>query len=96
MEEVNGGSREGIVPMRKFFRAQASGIHCEHNHFTFRSGDGLLLYEGFQSPKPELASCEHLGFMRFDHRNGRSVARKHAAQTYYDRRREMSAELVPG
>src|SRR5262249_40678789 len=35
MEEVLDGSREGIAPIRKFFRAQASGIVLEDNHFTF-------------------------------------------------------------
>lgn len=97
MEEVVDGSRTGgVIPMRKFFRAQESGIHCEHNHFTFRTGDGQLLYEGFQTPKEDLAACEHLGFLRFDHRGGRSTAREYAAQVYYDRRKEMAAELVPG
>ena len=96
MEEVIDGSRSGVIPMRKFFRAQETGIHCESNHFTFRTGDGQLLYEGFQTPKPELAPCEHLGFIRFDHRGGRSEAREYAAQVYYDRRKQMSAELVPG
>lgn len=96
MEEVINSSRSGIVPMRKFFRAQPTGIHCEHNHFTFRTGDGQLLYQGFETPSADLAECEHLAFMRFDHRNGRSVERKYAAQVYYDRRKQMSAELVPG
>lgn len=82
--------------MRKFFRAQESGIHCEYNHFTFRTGDGQLLYQGFQMPSDELADCEHFGFVRFDHRDGRSERRNYDAQVYYDRRKQMSAELVPG
>ena len=96
MEEVMDGSRSGILPMRKFFRAQRQPIYLEHNHFTFRGDDGRLLYQGFQTPSEQLVPAEHLAFMRFDHRNGRSDARIQAAQTYYDRRKQLSAELVPG
>jgi len=96
MEEVLEDGRSGIIPMRKFFRAQTSGIRVETNHFTFRTGDGQLLYEGFQTPLEELAYAEHLGFVRIDHRNGRSEQREYQAQVYYDRRKELRAELVPG
>lgn len=96
MEEVNDGTREGIIPFRKFFRAQDSGIRCVNNHFTLQSGDGRLLYEGFQTPSEELEPAEHLAFVRFDHRGGRSEAREYAAQVYYDRRKERKIELVPG
>ena len=82
--------------MRKFFRAQETGIYCEHNHFTFKTGDGQLLYQGFQQPSDELVRCEHFGFVRFDHRGGRSQKREYDAQVYYDRRKQTSAELVPG
>jgi hypothetical protein len=97
MDEVLDGSREGVHPIRKFFRAQASGIYLEHNHFTFWSGDGQLLYEGFQTPREDLATSEVLNFVRIDHRRGaRSEMRNHRAQTYYDRRKQLKAELVPG
>ena len=96
MDEVNDGTREGVVPIRKFFRAQETGIHLENNHFTYVTGDGQLLYEGFQAPRPELVECEHLLFVRIDHRGGRSKLRDHEAQVYYDRRKEAAAELVPG
>jgi hypothetical protein len=97
MDEVLDGSREGVHPIRKFFRAQESGIFLEHNHFTFWSGDGQLLYEGFQTPREDLATSEVLNFVRIDHRRGaRSEMRNHRAQTYYDRRKQLKAELVPG
>lgn len=96
IEQVFDGTREGLFPLRKFFRAQETGIHLENNHFTYRTGDGLLLYEGFCTPKAEIAECEHLPFVRCDHRGGRSKLREHAAQIYYDRRREAGAELIPG
>jgi hypothetical protein len=96
MDEVTAGSREGVVPIRKFFRAQPSGIHLEHNHFTYRTGDGQLLYEGFMVPKPGLVEADHFAFVRFDHRGGRSKIRQYQAQVYYDRRKELVAELVPG
>jgi hypothetical protein len=45
MEEVLDGSRTGgIVPIRKFFKAQPGGIRLENNHFTFLGADGKLLY----------------------------------------------------
>src|SRR5262245_5842990 len=96
MDEVLDGSREGVHPIRKFFRAQEQGIELEHNHFTFWSGDQLL-YEGFQTPRPDLATSEVLNFVRIDHRRGaRSEQRNYRAQVYYDRRKELKAELVPG
>jgi len=96
MEEVNEGTREGMFPMRKFFKAQQTGIHLEHNHFTFKTGDGRLLYEGYCTPKPELVEADHLPFVFCDHRGGRTTQRKYQAQVYYDRRKEHAAELVPG
>ena len=96
MDEVHDGSREGQIPFRKLFRAQESGIRCVNNHFTLESGDGRLLYEGFQTPSEHLEECEHLAMVRFDHRGGRSEARRYAAQVYYDRRKERKIELVPG
>lgn len=96
MDEVIDGTREGVVPITKFFRAQETGLHLKNNHFTFYTGDGQLIYEGFQTPKPGLAECEFLSFVRIDHRGGRSKMRKYQAQVYYDRRKEHGAELVPG
>lgn len=96
MDEVNEGTREGVIPVRRFFRAQESGISVVTNHFTYMSGDGQLLFEGYQVPRPELAPCDHLPFVRIDHRGGRSEARNYAKQVYYDRRKEAAAELVPG
>jgi len=95
-DEVNGGTREGSFPIRKFFRAQPTGIHLRHNHFSYWTGDGQLLYEGYCVAKPGLADCEHLPFVRCDHRGGRSTWRSYQAQVYYDRRKEFGAELVPG
>jgi hypothetical protein len=94
MDEVNEGTREGVLPIRKFFRAQPTGIHLEHNHYTYMTGDGRLLYEGFNAPSDDLVECEHLPFVRIDHRGGRAPMRVAQAQTYYDRRKELAAELV--
>lgn len=96
IDEVNDGTREGAFPLRKFFRAQPTGIHLENNHFTYVTGDGQLLFEGYCVPKPELVECDHFGFVRIDHRGGRTKLRSHQAQIYYDRRKERGAELVPG
>jgi hypothetical protein len=96
IDEVNEGTREGAFPLRKFFRAQPTGIHLERNHFTYLTGDGQLLFEGYCIAKPELVEAENFGFVRIDHRGGRTKIRSFQAQVYYDRRKQYGAELVPG
>jgi hypothetical protein len=96
IDEVNDGTREGAFPLRKFFRAQFHGIHLERNHFTYLTGDGQLLFEGYCIQKPELVEADNFPFVRIDHRGGRTKTRDFQAQVYYDRRKEHGAELVPG
>jgi hypothetical protein len=95
IEEVNGGTREGMFPLRKFFRAQPTGIHLEDNHFTYLAGDGRLLFEGYCIARDGLVDCDHFGFVRVDHRGGRTKLRQDQALIYYERRKEYAAELVP-
>jgi hypothetical protein len=95
IDEVNDGTREGAFPLRKFFRAQQTGIHLENNHFTYKTGDGQLLFEGYCIAKPELVEADNFPFVRIDHRGGRTKQREFQAQVYYDRRKEHGAELVP-
>jgi hypothetical protein len=94
-DEVNDGTREGSFPVRRLFRAQLAGIHLEDNHFTYLSGDGELLFEGYCIAREGLVDCDHLGFVRVDHRGGRSKLREDYARRYYERRKEYAAELVP-
>lgn len=96
IDEVNDGTREGGFPLRKFFRAQETGIHLVNNHFTYMTGDGQLLFEGYCVAKDDLVECEMFPSIRIDHRGGRTKLRSHQAQVYYDRRKELGAELVPG
>jgi len=95
MDEVNDGTREGAFPIRKFFRAQPTGIHLEDNHFTYLSGDGQLLFEGYCIARDGLVDCDHFGFVRVDHRGGRSKLRNDQARIYYERRKQFASELVP-
>jgi hypothetical protein len=95
IEQMFDSQREGIFHLRKLFRYQPTGIHLENNHFTFWTGDGQLLYEGYCTPRPELVDAEPLHFVRVDHRHSRSEIRQLARQQYYDRRKEHGIELVP-
>ena len=96
LQEVLDGHRGGILPIRKLFKYQPTGIRGENNHFTFWTGDHQkLLYEGFCVAKPQLVDAEPLHFVRVDHRQARSELRQHTRQRYYDRRKKHGIELVP-
>jgi hypothetical protein len=89
---ANGG--EGQAFIRKLFRAQSSGIWLRDNHFTYMTGDNRMLWQGAYSTSPELMAACPLHFVRVSHRSFvRDDHRMAQRRRYYDRRRDLHAEL---
>lgn len=97
IEMTSERGQEGLLPVRKLFRAQPAGIWLEHNHFRYVTNDGRLLWNGYMPPCPELVDAETMHMVRVLHRGEitRSPARLSDRERYYDRREATGAELVP-
>jgi hypothetical protein len=81
-------ARAGSYPFRMLFRAQR--IHCQTNHYTYVTEDGLTLWEsdsGKQEPALPVDGlhCEHRA-------NQRALDRIQDKNTYYTRRDKLGIE----